>query len=459
MQSTFNKQIMSEQPTEKRGFMTWLQESVTIKLSFIGVLILILLIPSTLVQNLITERAGRQDEIIKDVSDKWSSEQLIQGPVLVIPYKKRVKYLDEKNSEAEKDVIDNLYVLPDNLRIKADLQTQILHRGIFDVVVYNTNVKVSGNFAKADLNALNLSPSQLLLDRVKVCFSISDLKGLKTNPVIKAAGQQSQAEPTFNGQSAFSNGLQAVINLAAFKDNQVDFDYSLDLKGSQELSFLHLGKTTEVEASGNWGNPSFDGRYLPDTRKVDNNRFSAKWKVLYYNRPYPQQWVGNDTLLNNPKKEQDATFGIKLRIPVDQYQKTMRTSKYSLLIIMLTFISLFLTEVIRKHKVHVFNYILIGAAMIIYYSLLLSFSEQIGFNAAYLVASVATVVLITAFIASLIKNRNAALLFGFILSVFYTFIFVIIQLEDLALIFGSIALFIIVAMLMYFSRKINWDRH
>ena len=266
------------------------------------------------------------------------------------------------------------------------------------------------------------------------------------------------AEPAFTGDTLFNNGLQAAVDLSASKDGSTPFNYSLDLKGSQELSFLHLGKTTDVEASGNWASPSFDGRYLPDTRKVDDSGFSAKWRMLYYNRPFPQQWTGDNSMLNDPKKQQQATFGVKLRLPVDQYQKTMRTSKYSLLIIILTFISLFLTEVIRKQKVHVFNYLLIGAAMIIYYSLLLSFSEQIGFNMAYLLASTATISLITIFIGSLLKNRNAALLFGFILSVFYVFIYVLIQLEDFALVIGSSALFIIIAMLMYFSRKINWDR-
>jgi inner membrane protein len=450
---------MLEQPEQKRGFMEWLKESVTVKLFFIGALILVLLIPSSLVQNLINERATRQEEMMQDVSDKWSGSQLIDGPVLIIPYQRHVKYLDNEQKEKEKDVVDNLYVLPDDLHIKAELKTEILHRGIFDVVVYNTLVKVSGNFAKADLTALNISSDQLILNKSKITFSISDLKGLKTNPVVNLSGNSLTAEPVFNGDTLFSNGLQAGFDLSSSKDREVSFNYSLDLKGSQELSFLHLGKTTDVEVNGNWNSPSFDGRYLPDTRKIDNNGFSAKWRMLYYNRPFPQQWTGDNSMLNNPKKQQDATFGVKLRLPVDQYQKTMRTSKYSLLIIILTFISLFLTEVIRKQKVHAFNYLLIGAAMIIYYSLLLSFSEQIGFNSAYLVASVATVTLITIFIGSLLKNRSAALLFGFILSVFYIFIYVIIQLEDFALIIGSIALFIIIAMLMYFSRKINWDKH
>ena len=448
-----------EEQQQKRGFMDWLKESVTVKLGFIGVLILVLLIPSSLIDNLIRERASRQEEMIKDVSDKWSGSQLIQGPVLVIPYRRHVKYTDTAQKEKEKDVVENLYLLPDNLHIKAALKTEILHRGIFDVVVYNTVITVSGNFGKADLTALNITADQLYPDKSKVTFGISDLKGLKTNPVVNIAGQSSQAEPIFNEHSLFSNGLQSSIKSAALTQNEIRFSYTLDLKGSQELSFLHLGKTTDVEASGNWNSPSFDGRYLPDVRRVTETGFFARWKMLYYNRPYPQQWVGNDNLLTNEKKQDDASFGVKLRLPVDQYQKTTRTSKYSLLIILLTFISLFLTEVIRKQKVHVFNYILIGAAMIIYYSLLLSFSEQIGFTLAYLLASVATVGLISAFIASLLKNKSAALLFGVILSVFYVFIFVIIQLEDYALIIGSIALFMIIAALMYFSRKINWDRH
>ena len=449
---------MEQFEEEKKGFMTWFKESVTVKLGFIAVLTLVLLIPSSLVQNLINERASRQTEMMQDVSDKWSASQLIRGPVLAIPYKKQVKYVDNAQKDQVKEVIENLYVLPDNLHIKAELKTDILHRGIFDVVVYNTVVRVWGNFSPADLNALNLSPDQLLQEKARVAFSISDMKGLKTNPVVNVAGQSPQAAPIFDQHSPFSSGLQAAVNLAA-KPGNVPFDFSLDLKGSQELSFLHLGKTTDVVVNGNWGSPSFDGRYLPDTRTVNNDAFSAKWKMLYYNRPYPQQWVGEDSLLSNQKNEADASFGVKLRLPVDQYQKTMRTSKYALLIIVLTFISLFLTEVIRKQRIHIFNYLLIGAAMIIYYSLLLSFSEQIGFNLAYLLASVATIGLITVFIGSLLKNWMASVLFGFILTVFYIFIYVIIQLEDFALMIGSIALFIIISMLMYFSRKINWDKH
>jgi inner membrane protein len=443
-------------PQQPQGLLNWLKGSVTVKLLFIGFLILLLLIPSEMIQNLINERSGRQEDMEKDVSDKWSGSQLLQGPVLVIPYKKQVIEKDDNNKETTKVIIENACILPQDLHIKAGVSSEILHRGMFETVVYNTRVKVWGNF-KPEPDKLAITPDQLLMDKAKLTFSISDLKGLKTNPVIRSGGQALQVEPVFNDNRLFNNGLQAGINLAAIKDKTIPFDFDLDLKGSGELSFLHTGKTTDVEVSGNWATPSFDGRYLPDYRKVDAKGFNAKWRMLYYNRPFAQQWAADDTLINKMQSHDDAIFGVKLKMPVDQYQKTMRTSKYGILIILLTFISLFLTELIGKQKIHVFNYILIGAAMIIYYTLLLSFSEQVGYTVAYVIASVATIALVATFIASLLKNKIAALLFTVILAVFYIFIFVIIQLEDLALLIGSIALFIIVSVLMFFSRKINWD--
>jgi inner membrane protein len=449
---------MEDQQDKPQGFFNWLKESVTLKLMFIGILILLLIIPSAMVGNLINERAARHDEMEKDVSDKWSGSQLIQGPVLVIPYKRQYKDHDTSNKLILKEVIENLYVLPENLHIKADVISETLHRGIYETVVYNTHVKVWGNF-KAEINKLGITEDQLLPAQAKLTFSISDLKGLKTNPTVRSGGQSMQAEPVFNEKGLFSNGLQANINLTAIADKPLPFDFALDLKGSEELSFLHTGKTTDVEVNGNWKTPSFDGRYLPDYRKVTDSGFSAKWRMLYFNRPFAQQWAADDTVLNKMQTHADAIFGVKLRVAVDQYQKTTRTSKYGILIILLTFISLFLTELISKQKIHVFNYILIGAAMIIYYTLLLSFSEQVGYNLAYLIASVATITLVSFFIASLLKNKIAAILFAAILTIFYVFIFVIIQLEDLALLIGSIALFIIISALMYFSRKINWDKH
>jgi inner membrane protein len=450
--------ITEEQPQpQQQGFMHWLKESVTVKLIFIAVLILVLLIPQALIDGLIAERSGRQAQAIKAVSDQYSGEQLIQGPVLVIPYRDHQTITDTQGKQSTEDVIENLYILPNELHYKGNVNTDTLHRGIYRVPVYNGSIKVSGNFIRADLASLSLSPDQLMPEKATIIFSISDLKGLKTNPQVKIADQIAAVSPAVNN-GVLPNGLQAPVNLKDQLTGVVPFEFILDLKGSQELSFLHAGKTTDVELTGNWPSPSFDGRYLPDTRVVNDKGFSARWRMLYYNRPFPQQWTKDESVITNSKKTEDAIFGVKLKLPVDQYQQTTRTSKYAILIILLTFVSLFLAEVIGKQKVHVFNYILIGAAMVIYYTLLLSFSEQVGYSIAYLIASVATVALISIFLASLLKNRKAAIIFSVILSLFYSFIYVIIQLEDLSLLIGSIALFIIIAALMYSSRKINWDK-
>ncbi|MEO6520390.1 MAG: cell envelope integrity protein CreD [Mucilaginibacter sp.] len=442
----------SENPEQPKN---WLKDSVIVKLSVIAVLILLLLIPSSWVQSIINEREGTQEEVMNDVSDKWSGSQLIQGPVLVIPYKKEVRILDSNKKEVVKLENQTLYVLPQDLQIKANITTDTLHRGLFKGVVYNSKVVVKGNFSKLDLSKLGIDLASIQYDKVRMVFSVSDLKGLKSNPVVQLKDQKLNVEPAFD-KGPFDKGLQ--INFTLPKDEELPFSFSLDLKGSDELSFLHTGKTTDIEVTSNWTTPSFSGRYLPDTRNIDQNGFNAKWRMLYYNRPFPQQWINDDTMLTK-KASEGATFGVKLRLPVDQYQKTMRTTKYSTLVILLTFVSLFFTELIRKQYVHVFNYILIGVAMIVYYTLLLSFSEQLGFNIAYLIASLATITLISIFIASLLKNKQMALLFAFVLSTFYGFTYILIQLEQLSLMIGSILLFIIIALLMYFSRKINWEKH
>ncbi|MFD2872630.1 cell envelope integrity protein CreD [Mucilaginibacter ximonensis] len=437
----------------------WLRESVSFKLVFIGMLTLVLLIPSSMISSLIAERATRREEVISNISYNFAGKQLIKGPVLVIPYKDHIEVPDGTGKTRIQPVERKLFLLPEQLSVKAGLSTDVIHKGMFSAVVYKTQVKLSGNFAKANLQNLGITADQLLPAKAFVTFSVSDLKGLKTNPSLTLGSQTFAAAPSAGNESAFSNGLQAPApNAGDIANTSLPFSCKLDLNGTDGLSFLQLGKTTDVELSGNWGTPNFDGRFLPDTRQVKDKNFSARWHVLYYNSPFPQQWIDSASVMNNVAKQADATFGVNLRLPVDDYQETTRANKYAVLVIVLTFVSLFLTELITKRRIHSFNYVLIGAAMIIFYTLLLSFSEQIGFNWAYLVAALATVSLITTFIASLLKNRSAAFSFAGILSVFYGFIYIIIQLEDFALLAGSVALFVIVAVLMYFSRKINWDR-
>jgi inner membrane protein len=452
----------TQQTSQVTAAVNWFGESVLVKLGFIGFLTLLLLIPSSWIQELIKERQDRQDEVVKEISDKWSGRQLVEGPVLVLPY-----------SPAG----TNIYILPEVLNINSHVDPEVLHRGIFDAVVYNTKIRVNGKFSALELTKSGINPALIQWEKAKVIIGLSDLKGLKNNPAISIDNAVHPLEPDFDSVSLFTNNLVTLPDLSKKKNTALNFNFELDLRGSTELNFQHLGKSTNVTVEGSWDNPSFSGRYLPEKRKVTAKEFSASWKMAHFNRTLPQQWIAKNAVLSvktfvKPKNVNDLpyetlqsepaandnTFGVKFILGVDQYQKTMRCAKYSTLIILLTFISLVFSELMLKRKVHFLQYILIGAAMTIYYTILLSFSEQIGFNSAYLIASAATVLLISSFIAALLRNKKPAIVFGGILTVFYSFIYVIIQLQDLALIVGSTGLFLIISITMYLSARIDWNK-
>lgn len=443
------------QKSENPGPKNWFTESVLIKSMLIGGLTLLLLIPSFWVQSLIQERQQRQEKVIKEISDKWAGRQLLEGPVMLLPYKTFVSRKDTSGAISYEETVTTIYILPETLDITGSGATEVLHRGIYDAAVYNAKIRVSGKFTPLELKKSGIDPEMIQWDKAKVVIGLSDLKGLKNNPVITLGSKSFNVEPDFTSLKLFSNNLIILPDLSAGRNTALDFSFDLDLKGSHALNFLHLGKNTLVKFESQWNNPSFTGRYLPDSRQVSEAGFTAIWKMPYFNRSFPQQWIEKNTVLNT--KDKEASFGVEFLLPVDQYQKTMRSAKYAVLIIILTFAALFFSEFLGKRQVHVFQYLLIGAAMIIYYVLLLSFSEQLNFNIAYLIASGATVILVGAFVASLLKNKKPAIIFGGILSTFYTFIFVLIQLQDLALLFGSIGLFITVAVMMYFSAKMDWN--
>ncbi|GGC14971.1 cell envelope integrity protein CreD [Parapedobacter defluvii] len=464
------------------GLGYWLNNSVTLKLFVIGLLAIVLLIPSFQVTSLIRERQQRQRSVVAEIGRSWSGPQVLGGPVLVVPYKTMVKTVVGDVEKLEERV-QHLYMLPEDLHIAAETDTKLLHRGIFDAAVYEAKVGMKGRFGPLDLAKADVTPEQVLWEKARLAIGVGDLRGLKNSPTITLGEQAYEPETEYADIGVFSNNLVTAPKLSGEPWEQLPFALTLDLRGSESLRFLQLAKHTHVEASGNWGAPKFFGKFLPDEREIRDSGFTAQWEVPHFSRTLPQQWTaaqatigeriepdGSDdyyeavTFADMPvaasaDKTHEATgFGIQFLQPVDHYQKAERTAKYAILIIVLTFVALFFTEVITKRRIHIIQYVLIGAAMIVYYTLLLSFSEQVGFNAAYAIASVATIALIGGFLAQLLHRRRVALIFSAILTVFYVFIFVIIQLQDMALLFGSIGLFITVALLMYFSGRINWMR-
>lgn len=451
---------------------TWFQESVMIKLASIGFLILILLIPAAWITSLIEERQSRAGEVVREITSKWSDDQTITGPVLMIPFTKvEIARRWEKSVQIEEklETVHRAYFLPRELAAKGDLQPEVRHRGIFEAVVYTSSLDLSAGFDPLSFERWGISDDQVRWTEATLLMGISDLRGVTENPAIKSGVKDFASEPSSDiglevyghqsPQDAYGQvrdrayntpGVTALLGWKGREDFVADFNIHLQFRGSEQLYFVPVGKTSEVNLAGAWPSPSFDGQMLPTSNSVSESGFTATWKILSYNRPFAQQWLNSEQSLSG------SEFGVKLLIPADQYQKSIRTAKYGVLVIILAFTALFLVEISSKIRIHPFQYILIGVALIIYYTLLLSFSEHLGYNIAYLVSSLATVALVTLYSGTFLRSRSVQLTFAGLMAVFYGFIFVIIQAEDFSLLIGSVGLFMIIAAVMYFSRNIKW---
>ncbi len=439
-------------------FNNWVKESITIKLMSIGFLVLILLIPSSWIDSLVNERQARAESVIAEISDKWSGKQTISGPVLVLPFIQREKIDKGKDGIEIREWTEKSYFLPEQLNIDGIVNPQKLSRGIFDAVVYESKLKLKAQFNLPDFQKMNINANDVIWKDSYMILGLTDLRGITPDPIFKIGKETLVGEPSSqvnllrepDSEVRGGNGIVIKLPWQSATDFVGDVDMQINLKGSTMMSFAPAGKNTKVKLSSLWADPSFDGEFLPTSREVSPSGFSAEWNILHYNRPFSQQWIGE------AQKISGAEFGVKLLIPVDQYQKSMRTSKYSQLIILLTFIALLMVEIMRKIRIHPFQYILIGAALIIYYTLLLSFSEHIGYNIAYAIATISTVILVSLYSSTFLDSRKLVFVFGGLLLFFYSFVFVIIQLQDYSLLVGSIGLFLIISLIMYFSKNINW---
>lgn len=438
-------------PSVFQQFNTWLKESTGLKLFILGFLLLILLIPLSQIESLMHERQQRSEQAVQEVSHKWSRSQTLAGPIIALPYETITEIV---NNKGEKEIIrkeSEAYFLPEQLDIEGNVEPGILHRGIFDVVVYSSSLQFKGNFLPFDLQKLKIEPEAIQWEDAYLLIGLDDLRGIQENPIIQFGKESMTAEPGETPLLKNKNAIIAPLSISQNLEESIPFTFSLQMKGSRDLNFLPTGKTSQVQLSGNWASPSFVGEFLPEKREINEEGFSASWKVLHFNRPFPQQWTSATSVdLAN------TSFGVNLLMGVNQYQKSIRTAKYGILIVFLTFLALFLIELIYNYRIHLFQYVLIAAALTIYYTLIVSISEHIGFNAAYMIASVATIILISLYATTFLAKKIAGILAA-LLSLFYGFIYFLTQQEDYALLIGSIGLFLVIAVLMYISRHINWQ--
>jgi inner membrane protein len=443
----------------------WTKTKVLVKALIIGLIVLILQIPTFYVTDLIKEREQRQGEAITEVSSKWAGKQNIAGPILVIPYY-------ETNADSSKSK-HFAYFLPDQVNINSKVSPEEKYRGIYKVMLYTSGIHLDGNFNNISLEKLKIAPGNAIWNEGFVHLGISDLKGLNDDVRLHWNNQVLDMNVDGSDAQALNEGLNAPLNVTGPDDlKNVQFSADLNVNGSQELLFTPLGKTTSVEMTAKWPHPSFTGDILPTQKNISQDSFQAKWKSISQKRNFPQQWKDNSFAVGQVLRDgrdmtsataavagvniSNSAFGADLYVPVSGYQKTLRSVKYSFLCILLTFAAFFLIETSNKKSVHPFQYGLVGLALVLFYTLLLSFSEYIGFNFSYAIAAAATIGLIAWFVKGILSSARLTVILSVVLLLIYTYVFTILQLQDYALLLGSVGLFITLAVIMHFSKKIQW---
>jgi inner membrane protein len=411
----------------------------------IFVMALALWLPTYLIMNMVKERESRQKEAIADISNKWAGKQTITGPVLMVPYNEIGK--DDKGTYVAKK---NAYFLPDKSDISSVVYPEKRHRGIYQVIVYRSDIIMNLKFNPLQWQQLKIPPETILWNEAVLIFAVSDnIKGINEDLYVNWNNSNIVFNPQPAGLTNLNDAFVANIPFSldeAAKEHSCSIKFSLN--GSEQLLFTTAAREYKLKIQSSWSNPSFTGIKLPDSRDIGDSGFVANWK--YMNRSVPQVWKNNFYDLSA------SVLGADLMITVDGYDKTERSVKYALLCIMLTFAAFFLVETIYKKPLHLVQYGLAGLALVLFYTLLLSVSEYTGFNPAYLIAGIATIGLVAWYVGSVMQSSKLALFISFVLAVVYGYIFTIIQLQDYALLMGSIGLFIALAIIMYFSRKLQW---
>lgn len=450
------------------------------KMIVVGVLVLVCWIGSLLVLGVVSEREGRQAEVGREVAEQWGRPQLVAGPVVTVPFDR----FERGANGAMQNVRKILYILPKDLKIASDIKPELRSRGIFTAPVYRADLGLTGSFVLPDLSELGIGPSSLLWNEATIVIGLSDTRNIKAdstkwnnNPIVFNPGA---ALWSVNGM-----GVHAQVPWAQFQAEQ-KFDFKISVAGSKGISYLPLGDNTQIKAVAPWGSPSFVGAYLPASEDLQKDNFTANWEVSSLGRSYPSAWEGSGAgvkLVTNdysyggffdgstkprpievsPGSGENyeqalaaSAFGVNLFREVTFYTLVSRTVKYAILFIALTFLAFYLFEIIARLRVHPFQYLLIGAGLVLFYLLLLSFSEHIGFGRAYLLSAAMTLGLVTAYSANVLKAQAKAWMIATILAVLYAYLYAVLQLESYALLFGTLFLFIALAAVMRATRRIEW---
>ncbi|MBQ5471659.1 MAG: cell envelope integrity protein CreD [Treponema sp.] len=420
----------------------------TLKIIFIGAMTLLFLIPIALIKHLIDDRTDYRREAIDSITEPLGRNAEIQGLVIAVPYLVHKESVDSKGVVHQETETQYAVFAPETYNMDIEVAPYYLSRGIFKVPVFNGKIEMDASFKNFDFSIFKIEQKDVLKKDAVLILGLSNTKNLTSQPKFVMNGKSLEISPVkYDSVSPFKNSVSYSLSGVDFYSS--DLKGTLEFQGGEKIKITPLALENVFKMKSDWKSPSFSGGWLPTERKIDDNGFDALWKISGLSTVYPKSWLSSE-------KYKPETVDISFMVPVNAYKKTERSVKYALLFLIIPFIALLIAEIFSKTKIHPVQYCLIGLADVIFYLLLLSISEHIPFDFAYIICSF-SVCLATLFYASSIfkKIKWGGLLSG-VQFVSYIFLYGTLQAEDYALLIGSIGLFVVVVLLMFITRKIDW---
>jgi inner membrane protein len=434
-----------------------MRNSAIARLVAMGFLTLALIIPLSMVSGIVGERTSRRNEAVTSVSSDWGGPQNVSGPVLTIPY----TWTWTDSAGQSQTTTRRAHVLPKDLLFDAALNTHTRNRGIFDVVVYQTELKVTGRFERPDLSWIQPASATIHWPEATLSVWVSDPRALTRRAAIEWNGVSQPFTSGVADIGLFNAGVQAPARgLESIKPgSDIRFAFAIALNGTRDIRFLPSAEETIVSLTSNWQHPSYVGRPLPESRTTTAQGFTAKWRVTDFGRPFPARWscVNVDSNCSQfPERAAGAVFGVSLIQPVDIYQQAERAVKYAVLFLVPTFLVFFLWEIFRAVLLHPVQYAFVGFAMCLFYLLLVSISEHAGFDIAYAISATVTTLAIAGYARAVLRGSRQGASIAAALAALFGFLFLLLRLEDYALLAGSVGLFAVLSAVMYITRRMNW---
>jgi len=438
-----------------------LDKSDGLRTFLIAIVALLMSIPLSMVRGVVAERQANHDTVLYDIASTWGHEQVLAGPILAVPYTEVISHTKTVRNEmgAASDVVRVseeeriAFGLPEVLTMEADIQTETRLRSLYETLVYSAEIRVEAEFDTGFLSHLPGNIKKIHRDKAYVVFGLSDTGAIDNvdefvwnNSSLELSAGAQRTGIRAQNEAPIGPGFHGQLHLPADKTHTMAA--SLRLKGTEALHFLPLGKNTSVSFASNWPHPSFSGNVLPDARSITPKGFNASWDIPHLVRSYPQSFTSQQST-------NLASFyaGVKLYEPLSLYSQVTRAIKYGILFVLLTYIALFIFERSIGRRLHIVQYGLIGAALALFFLLLLSLSEHIGFLQAYLSGAAFIVVIISSYVYAALSSFARAAMVAVVLAGLYSTLLVLLRLEDFALLMGTFVLLFVLAVLMFVTRN------